>query len=174
MINAFLWFESKKEGNENRFSELSNRIKSMSLIHEYLCNSKDLVHIDAQVYLDEIIKTIMQTYSNNKIRVSKDIQNINISFDNIMSLGIILNETISNSIKHHHNNKTEITLEISCYKIDNQIILKIKDNGDGFDENKAGFGLKLIKDFTKKLPNASYSFTMQDGSIFELIFEDIL
>jgi len=173
MINAFLWFESKKEGNENRFSELSNRIKSMSLIHEYLCNSKDLIHIDAQVYLDEIIKTIIQTYNNKNINISKNIQNINISFDNIMSLGIILNEIISNSIKHHHN-KTETILEISCYKLDSKIILKIKDNGDGFDENKAGFGLKLIKDFTKKLPNASYSFTIQDGSIFELIFEDIL
>lgn len=112
MINAFLWFESKKEGNKDRFSELSNRIKSMSMIHEYLCNSQDLVHIDAQEYLGEMIRTLVQTYNNSNIEINTNIEQVTINFDNIMSLGTILNEVISNSIKHHHR-KTPIVLDIS-------------------------------------------------------------
>ena len=172
IINAFLWFETQKEKNKNRFSELVNRIRSMSLIHEYLCNSEDLVNIDVQDYLDELIKTIVQTYNNTNIILNTKVDSIHIDLDQIMSLGIILNEIISNSIKHHPKT-SPIILDILCLKKEHQIILKIKDNGKGFDlEQQSGFGLALIKDFSKKLPEGEYFFYKNEGTIFELKFKD--
>ena len=159
VITAFLWFESKKEGNKNRFIELINRIKSMSLIHEYLCSSKDLINIDLKEYIDELVKTIIQTYSISTLQINTNIEKINIEFENMMSLGIIANEIISNSIKHHQKEKP-IILDITCYKKNDSVFLIIVDNGIGFDENiqNIGLGLELIKDFINKLPNAKYSF----------------
>jgi two-component sensor histidine kinase len=172
MITAFLWFESKKKGNENHFSELINRIKSMSLIHEYLCNSKDLSHINTQEYLEEMLQAIVQTYHNSKVSIQTNVEKIRLEFDTIMSLGIILNEIISNSIKHHPKTQP-IILKLSCFKKNRRIIVQIQDNGKGFDcnEQNMGFGLRLIKDFTKKLPNASYAFYQKEGTLFELIFD---
>ncbi len=174
VITAFLWFESKKEGNKNRFIELINRIKSMSLIHEYLCSSKDLIDIDLKEYIDELVKTIIQTYSISTLQINTNIEKINIEFENMMSLGIIANEIISNSIKHHPKEKA-IILDINCYKKSDSVILIIVDNGLGFDENiqKTGLGLELIKDFINKLPNAKYSFYKENGTVFELSFKDI-
>ncbi|MDD3835078.1 MAG: 7TM diverse intracellular signaling domain-containing protein, partial [Sulfurimonas sp.] len=80
MISAFLWFESKKEVNPNRFSELINRIKSMSLIHEYVCNSKNLLHINAEEYLVELINTIMRTYHNTHVAVNTKVEAMHIDF----------------------------------------------------------------------------------------------
>ena len=173
VITAFLWFESKKEGNKNRFIELINRIKSMSLIHEYLCNSKDLIDIDLKEYIDELVKTIIQTYSISTLQINTNIEKINIEFENMMSLGIIANEIISNSIKHHPK-ENNIVLEINCYKKNDSVILIIIDNGLGFDGNiqKAGLGLELIKDFINKLPNAKYSFYKENGTVFELSFKE--
>src|SRR5574344_1655327 len=170
VITAFLWFESKKEGNKNRFIELINRIKSMSLIHEYLCSSKDLIDINLKEYIDELVKTIIQTYSIPTLKINTNIENINLEFENIMSLGVVVNEIISNSIKHHPKEKA-----IICYKKSDSVILIIVDNGLGFDENiqKTGLGLELIKDFINKLPNAKYSFYKENGTVFELSFKDI-
>ena len=173
VITAFLWFESKKDDNKHRFTELINRIKSMSLIHEYLCNSKDLIDIDLKEYIDELVKTIVQTYSISTLQINTNIEKINIEFENMMSLGIIANEIISNSIKHHPK-ENNIVLEINCYKKNDSVILIIIDNGLGFDGNiqKAGLGLELIKDFINKLPNAKYSFYKENGTVFELSFKE--
>ncbi|QNM91471.1 7TM diverse intracellular signaling domain-containing protein [Aliarcobacter cryaerophilus] len=174
VITAFLWFESKKDDNKHRFTELINRIKSMSLIHEYLCNSKDLIDINLKEYIDELVKTIIQTYSIPTLKINTNIENINLEFENIMSLGVVVNEIISNSIKHHPK-ENNIVLEINCYKKNDSVILIIVDNGLGFDENiqKTGLGLELIKDFINKLPNAKYSFYKENGTVFELSFKDI-
>ena len=174
MISAFLWFESKKEVNPNRFSELINRIKSMSLIHEYVCNSKNLLHINAEEYLVELINTIMRTYHNMHVTVNTKIEAMHIDFDHIMSMGIILNEIISNSVKHHPATSS-ITLEITCLKKSDNIVLRIKDNGRGFDakSQQTGFGLELIKDFSKKLPQGQFNFYQDAGTVFELSFKDI-
>ncbi|WP_187386060.1 7TM diverse intracellular signaling domain-containing protein [Aliarcobacter cryaerophilus] len=174
VITAFLWFESKKDDNKHRFTELINRIKSMSLIHEYLCNSKDLIDINLKEYIDELVKTIIQTYSIPTLKINTNIENVNLEFENIMSLGVVVNEIISNSIKHHPKEKA-IILDINCYKKSDSVILIIVDNGLGFDENiqKTGLGLELIKDFINKLPNAKYSFYKENGTVFELSFKDI-
>ena len=174
IITAFLWFESKKEANENRFTELINRIKSMSLIHEYLCNSKDLININVREYIKELISTITQTYSISNLKINTHVEEINIDLEHLMSLGVILNEIISNSIKHHPKDKS-IILDVLCFKKDDNIVLQIIDNGLGFDlhSHKTGFGLALIKDFSKKLPEGIYSFKKDEGTTFELIFKDI-
>jgi two-component sensor histidine kinase len=61
----------------------------MSLIHEYLCNSKDLIDINLKEYIDELVKTIIQTYSIPTLKINTNIENINLEFENIMSLGVV-------------------------------------------------------------------------------------
>ena len=93
-----------------------------------------------------------QTYSISTLQINTNIEKINIEFENMMSLGIIANEIISNSIKHHPK-ENNIILEINCYKKNDSVILIIIDNGLGFDGNiqKNGLGLELIKDFINKM-----------------------
>lgn len=171
IVNAFLYFESKKDKDKNRFSELINRIKSMSLIHEYLCESKSLININIKEYVDKLTYTILQTYNLPNLKIDTNIEKIDIEFENMMSLGIIINEIVSNSIKHHPKNR-DIVLSISCFEKDKNIVLLIKDNGLGFDfdKNSVGFGLELIKDFVEKLPNAKFDFYKKDGAVFKLLF----
>ena len=174
MISAFLWFESEKEKDKNRFSELINRIKSMSLIHEYVCNSKDLVSINAHEYLEELIRTVLQSYVIKNIRVEIAIEKIYIDFEHSLTLGVIVNEVLSNSIKHHPK-QDAIVLEVLCTKKEDEIVLRIKDNGLGFDATAvaASFGREIIEDFSKKLPESEYFFRQENGSVFELKFKDI-
>ena len=68
MILGILWFESEKHKDKDIFSELMNRIKSMSRIHEYLLySSKNIKNIKAKEYLKDLIESISSAYTNKKI-----------------------------------------------------------------------------------------------------------
>jgi two-component sensor histidine kinase len=170
MVTAFLWLESKKEGNENRFTELLNRIQSMSLIHEYLCNGDNITHIESKEYFNSLISILTKSYKN--IKTTTHIDSFIISFEDIISLSVIVNELISNSVKH--NPQTSLQLHIKCcLKKENIVELSFEDNAKKFDiQNiKKGFGLKLIDDFTHKLKEGHGEFYNNKGCLFVLEFK---
>ena len=171
MITGMIWFESKKHHNKDIFSELSNRINSMSKLHEYLIyKSKDLKQIEAKDYLRGVLENIKSSYINKDFTLSYEIEDILFEFEEALSLGIIINEVISNSIKHSNiTNKNEIVLNLN--KNQNTIKLSIKDKGKGFLENfEKGLGMNLIDEFSKKLHNSDYAFTFDNGTSFILNF----
>lgn len=172
MLIGMLWIEQKKEDfSKENISLLIHRIESMAMIHEFLHQSNNLENINLKIYLEKIISNISHGYNISKIKI--DIKQINVKYDVATSLGIIINEVLSNALKH--NKKIEnLLIEIYVNKnISNKICIVIKDNGKGFNkENPTGLGLKLIKQFCKKLPNSKYDFSFENGTKFELEFEE--
>lgn len=170
VVIGMLWFESKKDNsNTQEYKELINRIKSMSMIHEYLYNSKDLVNINTREYLSKIITNIASSYHKNIIQ--SDIEEILIEFDDAVSLGIVINEVLTNSIKHNKNT-TPFSVYVTLKQKEKIVLLTIEDNGIGFhlDEHKKGLGLKLIEQFCQKLPHSNQIFSFENGTKFELQF----
>lgn len=172
MLIGMLWIEQKKEDfSKENISLLIHRIESMAMIHEFLHQSNNLENINLKIYLEKIISNISLGYNISKIKI--DIKQINVKYDVATSLGIIINEVLSNALKH--NKKIEnLLIEIYVNKnISNKICIVIKDNGKGFNkENPTGLGLKLINQFCKKLPNSKYDFSFENGTKFELEFEE--
>ena len=163
--------KDKKEQTKYSFLELINRIKSMSLVHQFLYDSKTLSKIQSQEYILKIIEEVNKVYDKQNINIINDIDSIDLTMDEAMALGIIINEILNNAIKHHYNiNSCNIKLDFK--EIDNLIYLTIKDNGAGFDlDNQAkGLGLNLVKQFSKKLNNCQTNFSFKYGTIFELVF----
>lgn len=172
IIISIIWFESKKPSKN--FLGLISRIKSMSTIHDFLYNSKNLSNINISEYLDKIIQNLVVIYEKEDLEIKKQITSINVDFNTSISLGIIVNEVLSNAIKHHHK-RDKCLISISIEQKQKMILLKIQDNGDGFcleENNNSGIGLNLIKDFTKKLNKSDYSFSFDKGTIFQLKFQN--
>jgi len=173
MIIGILWLHQDKlkvQKDKEVFIELSNKIKSMSKINEYLYKSKDISEVNIVKYLTEVT-TLSSSLENKRVKFSKDIENISIKFQDAMSLGIIVNELITNSIKHNkHLKSIDINL---CFKKEQEIlILELKDNGSSFDPQKsAGIGLLLIEEFCGKLKDSQYQFLFENGNIFLLRFK---
>lgn len=141
----------------------------MSLIHEYLYSNKDLSNIEIENYLEKLINNLKISYP--KIEIKFKSENIPLSFDNALSLGIIINEILTNSIKH--NDKTNLILEIELKKENEKTVyVCVKDNGKGFENTKSkGLGLKLVNQFCKKLINGRSAFSFENGAKFELRFD---
>lgn len=168
VVISMLWFEGKKSPQSKQsYLELINRIKSMSTVHQYLYNSKDLSHIQLDTYIMQIVNNLKMVYEKKEVNIDTNIEKIDLEFNDAMTLGIIINEIVSNAIKHHKKNNI-CKIELNLKQEKKMLTLNIKDNGEGFDisKTKQGIGLNLIKDFTKKLPKAESYFKFNNGTEF--------
>lgn len=166
MITGMLYLEDKKQDKD--YKGLIDRVKSMSLIHEYLYKLDDLSEIRAKEYFEKLIFNLKHSYS--KIEILSHIENIIISIDEAISLGVIINEISTNSIKHNKE-KDNLYIEINLSKNKNNIFLSIQDNGKGLKANhKKGLGLKLVNQFSQKLLNQKSDLSFENGTKFELTF----
>ncbi|NVJ54605.1 MAG: hypothetical protein HWD90_13030, partial [Campylobacteraceae bacterium] len=169
MITGILWFESQKYKEKDIFTELINRIKSMSKLHEYLLySSNNLKEINSKTYLKDILENIMSAYSKKDFKLNFEIHKIDLNFDEALYLGIIINEIVSNSIKHNKSQDNKI--DLSFKELDGKLRLDIKDDGDEFSQNKKGLGLNLVDEFSKKLNSSKYFFSFEKGTCFTLEF----
>lgn len=175
MVVSLLWIEYDNKQNSNESSsllELINRIKSMSLIHQYLLESDNFSEIRSEQYIIQVINEIRNSYGKENIEIKETLENFPLTPNQALPLGIIINELLTNAVKYY-GKKGICQITISCKQEKQSIKLCIKDNGIGFDlkAKKRGFGLNLIKQFSKKLHASKSEFSFDEGTRYELEFK---
>jgi two-component sensor histidine kinase len=134
--------------------ESQNRVKSMAFVHEKLHQSKDLARIDVGGYLKLLAMNLAQSFGGGDLRkhaVEMDIQcdDLTLSVDIAIPMGLIVNEIISNCFKHAFPDGRAGRIEISLHKVNSDLELSVKDNGVGFPgdldyRQTQSLGLQLI------------------------------
>lgn len=140
------------------YRESQNRITSISLIHENLYQSGDLTNINFKNYVKSLIDDLFHSFGVDleKIRINIEIKDVIMGMETAIPCGLIINEMISNTLKHAFpTGKGNIDLELS-EKNKDQYLLKIKDDGEPFPEdfeigNTNTLGIKLIKSLVMQL-----------------------
>ena len=126
------------------FRESQNRVISMSLIHEELYKREGTDALDFSAYLQKLAENLFQTYSfsSKSIHLYVDLEETAFfDMDIAVPLGIIMNELISNSLKHAFPGKEgEIRIQLRREEKNNEVnrslfSLIISDNGIGIPEN---------------------------------------
>jgi two-component system, sensor histidine kinase PdtaS len=105
IISSLLSLQSRYIEDENYlaiFKESQDRVKSMAMIHEGLYKTHNLARINFEEYTRNLISGLFSSYGidQNIIKTKIDLDNILLDVDTAIPLGLILNELISNSIKH--------------------------------------------------------------------------
>jgi len=176
MVTSLLWIEHENQKSQHQKSsllELINRIKSMALIHQYLLSADNYSQIQAHEYIERITEEIEKSYPKKLVTFHKSIDSFALSPDQSLYLGIIINELLTNSIKHYpHEDACIISINA---KINNDhVTLEVCDNGDGFDYESAqysSFGLQLIEEFGEKLKPTQSGFSFEEGTRYHLQFK---
>ncbi len=148
-----------KDSNANiALQEGRNRVKAMALIHQNLYQDHNLVGVNVNEYVTKLVNSLVNTYKlNNKdVLVTIQVEPIKLDVDTIIPLGLIINELISNVLKHAFVNKEKGVITISLRVIDNLLTLTVEDNGSGLPEdfsveNTQSLGYKLVYSFSQKL-----------------------
>lgn len=181
IISSLLSLQSnylKDENSKEIFIESQNRIKSMSLIHEKLYQTKDLSNINFTDYISELINYLVVTYdTSSQVQYSLHTDDIIFHVDIAIPLGIIFNELITNSLKHGFKNKTDGEINLSIKKNNNEFEILYSDNGCGLQENinifeSDSLGFSLITNLVEQLDGKLIWANLTPGLLFKITFFD--
>jgi two-component sensor histidine kinase len=159
--------------------DAQNRVQAMAMIHETLLNSENLSSIDMQDYFAQLANSIFQNFGkiSNGIDLKIDANNILIGFKQATTAGLIVNELVSNSLKHAFPNNKEGKIKITLRQIEqDQIELTYYDNGIGIPEdfdwdNSKSLGMSLIKLLSERQLNGSLELNREMGTCFIIKFK---
>jgi len=158
------------------FDELKNRIYIMALLHEQLYKSTDFKHI----FLGEYIKSITENLQYSVINIGKKIsikvisKKEPISFKKAIYCGLIVNELISNAIKHAFKDTQKGKITINVDSSTHYHCISIKDNGIGFPKSthfkqSTSLGLRLVHMLVEQL-HGNISLINQNGTCVRVCF----
>jgi PAS domain S-box-containing protein len=180
VISSLLYLQSKKTQNQevlDALLESQMRIKSMVLVHEKLYRSKDLSSINYAGYIQSLATTLFRSYGydSKKIRLELDVKELYLDTDSATNLGLIINELISNAVKHAFPDGREGKVTISM-NVDEKGVytLSVKDDGKGvlpdFDVYSTDtLGLKLVSTLVEQL-EGTLELDRNEGTCFIIRF----
>jgi two-component sensor histidine kinase len=160
------------------FKVSQNRIRSIALIHEKLYQSYDLVFVDFAQYVNSLIIVLKESFNleDELIDVNVESNNIQLDISKAIPCGLIINELITNSIKHAFKDKKKGIISIVLKLEQNKYLLTVKDNGIGLpaslnlSEQKT-LGLKIVENLVYQL-NGKFTIDVNHGTQFNITFAD--
>jgi PAS domain S-box-containing protein len=159
--------------------EMQGRIRSMALVHETLYRSGTLSSIDLHLYLQQVATGAFraQVHSGNEVRLALDLAATKTSMDQATPCGLLVNELISNSLKHAFNGQTSGEVRV-CLQPGQPTralwCLSVSDTGVGlppdFEQRRKGsLGLQLVSDLVRQL-GGTLEIGAGPGAMFTVTF----
>lgn len=149
----------------------------MVSIYERLYHSASLVYIDMHEYIADMAETLLKTYliDDSKIVLVKNLEPVQLDIKRSVSIGLIINELISNSLKYAYPGEKQGQLRISMNKKLNEIVLTVADDGIGLGPdfklgNLSSLGLQLVSMITGQI-DGNMTISGNKGTSIEIRFK---
>ena len=161
---------------KQQLAAVQSRIQSISLIHENLCNSSDFESVELAAYLQTLVAHLQKIYHNDdsSVTIEYDLEPLQLSLEKAISLGLIVNEIVSNAFKYAFRPGMPGLLKVIVRADAGKCMIDISDNGPGFlytQSESTSLGIKLIQSMCKQL-NADhiidYSLGVKHSVVFKL------
>jgi PAS domain S-box-containing protein len=158
------------------FKESQNRVKSMAIIHEKLYQSYNFAEINVAEYLKNLTNSIFSSYGINLDVIDLEInaQDIYLDINTAIPCFLLINEVITNCIKHAFPGGRTGKITIDFMKVDDKYSITIRDDGVGLPkglnlEQTNTLGLQLINNLTSQL-DGELEVKSNGGTEFRVIF----
>ena len=153
-----------------------NRVHSMGIIHQKLYQGEHLATIEMRDYFINLSENILDSFNaKGQIQVECDMLPLILDIDTAVSIGLITNELLTNSLKYAFEGRDSGTIKISLkdQNTEGVLLLKIADDGIGKPQNQeakgTGFGTQLIDLLTKQL-DGQLIYEINNGTTVSLYF----
>ncbi|MBD3883881.1 PAS domain S-box protein [Phormidium tenue FACHB-886] len=162
------------------FKESQERVRSMALIHEKLYQSEDLAQIDFAEYIQSLTANLFRSYAvkAQPIALKLEVSPVSLNVDTAIPCGLIINELVTNSLKHAFPTAQTGEIFIQFYAdADHRLTLIIGDNGIGLPQGLnlktiRSLGLQLVFNLTKQL-KGTIDISHQQGVLFKITFNEL-
>jgi PAS domain S-box-containing protein len=170
--------EAHEEETVNVLKESQGRVKTMAMVHEKLYHSPTFTNINVKEYVDKLVYEILYSYKIQKgiINIELDVEDIKINMETAIPLGLIINELVTNSVKHAFP-QSKGTITIKLKSTPDQMELKVADDGIGIPkdidiENTKTLGLQLLISLVKQL-DGNIEMDRGHGTEFKITFKEL-
>ncbi|MGQ9687624.1 MAG: PAS domain S-box protein [Desulfobaccales bacterium] len=155
VISSLLRLQAEQAGApevQRVFQESQNRIRSMAIVHEMLYQSPNLGSISLREYLTNLVTGLFRSFrvDRHRIALGLEIPEVAVGIDLALSCGLIVNELVSNSLKHAFpdNRSGEVSLT-GTQLAPGEMELRVRDTGVGLPANldlqqTSSLGLHLV------------------------------
>ncbi|HNP69004.1 MAG TPA: tetratricopeptide repeat protein [Aequorivita sp.] len=171
MVKSLIALQSAKlEDGASKEAMLAsqNRVQSMGIIHQKLYQGENLGSIEMKDYFINLGEGVLDTFNaEEKVKIECAMDDLNLDVDTAVPIGLIVNELLTNALKYAFPQGTKGQINISLIKEDDDLLLKVTDNGIGKTEGSkpkgTGFGTQLIQLLTQQL-NGTVSEDYNNGT----------
>jgi two-component sensor histidine kinase len=182
IISNLLYLQSsyiKDKESQDIFKESQNRARSMALIHERLYHSADLKRMDFGDYIRSLSTELLHTYEVDPglIKLKINVEDIFLDINTAIPLGLIVNELVTNSLKHAFPEGNSGEINVDFHPIDDYYEFTVKDNGVGFPEdidyqNTESLGLQIVTSLTDQI-DGEITLDRNNGTKFKITFKEL-
>lgn len=158
------------------------RVEAMSNLHHKLYNGEDLAVVELSEFIEEIVEGVLQTFGFNELMPAYAIEDVQLAADQTLSIGLIINELVTNSCKYAFRDNENPTLSIKSFFENDEYVIELTDNGKNnkdysefntITKFQKSFGMQLIQTQIIQL-QGSYYFYYKNGTQFMMRFKPIL
>jgi PAS domain S-box-containing protein len=151
------------------------RISTIAELHTSLYQGNKLGEIDFADYIKNLCRHIETSLlsANRGVDFVVDADEVWLSADVAVPLGLVVNELATNAVKHAFEDKADgAVIKVSIGRIDGHLVLSVEDNGRGLPENWSsqnnGFGSRLVDAFVRQV-DGQINVARLDGTRFEIV-----
>lgn len=159
--------ESKRILNDAR-----NRVMSIAMVHQKLYKN-NLSKVNFQSYVHELVQEVVKSHPlSSKIEIIEDLDLLEMEVTKAVPIGLIINETLTNALKHAFNEVEKGVITVKMKKLFDSMQIQITDNGKGFNDIEkradSSLGITLIESLVDQI-DGTISFRNENGACVNLI-----
>jgi len=156
------------DNTKKQLLESRSKVQAMSLVHQKLYLTNNISEVNVKEYLSSLISDLEFSFENDEteIEITINIDEIKLHIDKAISIGLIVNELVTNIFKYAFVGKSEGKINVYLTNNDGSYTLIISDNGKGFkteEINQNSFGTRLIVSLAKSI-NAEINYKINKGT----------
>ncbi len=161
---------------KNILLDSAGRVRSMMVLYDKLYRSEINSSLSLRKYLPSLIAEIVSIFPKKpSVQIETHIEDIVCTARILSSLGIIINELITNSMKYAFSGRNDGNITVTASKKENRVIIIYKDNGSVIPESvtfekTTGFGMQLIGMLVVQI-NGTVEIIRDNGTSFVIEFE---
>lgn len=178
IISSLLYLQADRVSDKqylDMFVESRNRISTMALVHEELYRSEGMSRVRIREYVNKLVPRLASAFScGRNMRCSVDVQDTSLSIEQAIPFGLVLNELVTNSLKHAFVGLDSGIITVFVRRVDGALEAGVSDNGVGLPESfdvqdTPTLGMQLVVQLTRQL-RGSLSIGKGPGTSFIVTF----
>lgn len=137
-------------------ARVSNRIGALGHLYAQLATAQSIEVVDAAAYLDALCRDLIASVheeAGTSVTLKTEIESETLPVDRAISLGLIVNELVTNAVKYAFPDEKSGTVRVTLKRVQGQLHLAVSDDGKGLDPRRAdsGVGGRLVEIFAQQL-----------------------